>query len=71
MANRIDYSKCTGCVTCYEICPESVYDLDASRRVYVRRPDECWLCGSCRMDCPTGALKVTYDANVAPLFFRG
>lgn len=70
MANSIDYSKCTDCGICYEICPESVYDLDASQRVYVRRPDECWLCGSCQMDCPAGALKVKYDVNVAPLFFR-
>ncbi|MDR1778216.1 MAG: ferredoxin family protein [Clostridiales Family XIII bacterium] len=69
MANIIDYEKCIGCNLCYERCPESVYDLDDAGRVYVRREEECWLCGSCQMDCPADALKVKFDLNVAPLFF--
>jgi NAD-dependent dihydropyrimidine dehydrogenase PreA subunit len=45
-----------------------LYDLDENGKVYVAYPDECWLCGSCQMDCPVHALKVTYDVNVRPLF---
>jgi NAD-dependent dihydropyrimidine dehydrogenase PreA subunit len=69
MANIIDSKKCTNCRICVERCPESVYGLDENGDVFVKRPDECWFCGSCQMDCPAGALKVKYDVNTAPLYF--
>lgn len=56
---RIDYSKCINCKRCYDRCAEGLYDLDENGKVYVARPDECWLCGTCEMDCPVGAIKVT------------
>lgn len=70
MASVIDYNKCINCKLCYERCPEGLYDIDETGKVYVARPDECWLCGSCQMDCPVGALKVIYDANSKPVFLR-
>jgi NAD-dependent dihydropyrimidine dehydrogenase PreA subunit len=69
MAHIINYDNCTGCQTCYERCPENVYAILEDGRIHVQREEQCWLCGSCQMDCPTGALKVRYDINVAPLFF--
>lgn len=68
MASIIDSDKCINCKICYERCPEGLYDLDSEGKVYVAHPDECWLCGSCQMDCPTGALKVIYNVNNKPLF---
>ena len=56
---KIDYTKCVNCKTCYDRCNEGLFDLDENGRVYVARPDECWLCGGCQMDCPAGAVKVT------------
>jgi ferredoxin len=26
-------------------------------------PDECWFCGCCMSDCPTGALIIEYPLN--------
>jgi NAD-dependent dihydropyrimidine dehydrogenase PreA subunit len=68
MATIIDREKCTNCKTCYERCPEGLFGLDAAGRVTVSRPDECWLCGSCEMDCPAGAITVTYDVDTGPIF---
>ena len=68
MASHIDYSKCIHCRTCYEHCPEGLYGLDENGRVYVAHPNECWLCGVCEMDCPTGALRVIYDDDSKLLF---
>ncbi len=70
MATIIDRSKCTNCKICYERCPEGLFELDENGKVYVARPDECWLCGACQMDCPCGALKVTYDINSKPVFVK-
>lgn len=68
MASIIDYEKCIGCKTCYERCPEDLYGLDENGKVYVKYPDECWLCGACEMDCPVQAIRVTYDVNCRPMF---
>ncbi len=71
MASIIDYNKCINCKICYERCPEGLYGLDKNGTVYVAHPEECWLCGACQMDCPVGALKVTYNANNKPVFILG
>ncbi len=69
MAIAIDKALCTGCGKCYDICPEDVYAF-SDRQVTVKYPDECWWCGSCQMDCPTGALKIRLNANVGPVFIK-
>jgi NAD-dependent dihydropyrimidine dehydrogenase PreA subunit len=28
--------------------------------VEVRYPGECWHCGACRQDCPTGAVSIQF-----------
>ena len=53
----INYAKCTGCGTCYDICPSDIFGFDKRNRlVTVDYPEECWYCGSCTYDCPTNAL---------------
>lgn len=68
MAVRLDKKKCIECRICYERCPEGSYGLDENGKVYVRYPEECWLCGSCEMDCPVDAIQVVYEANSRPMF---
>ena len=48
---------CNLCGKCCEICPEDVFVMTESGPA-VRRPDECWYCGACAMDCPTSAIKI-------------
>lgn len=70
MAIIIDREKCINCKKCYERCPEGAFGLDENGKVYVKYPYECWLCGSCEMDCPVGAIQVRYDANSRPMLIR-
>ena len=67
MAHKIDYSKCVNCKLCYERCPECVYELDEEGKVYVKRPEACWLCGACRFDCPKNCIEIIYDASAKPV----
>jgi NAD-dependent dihydropyrimidine dehydrogenase PreA subunit len=55
---RINYAKCIGCKTCYEICPADVFRFEEnSKMLTVVYPEECWFCGACIYDCPSeGAL---------------
>jgi NAD-dependent dihydropyrimidine dehydrogenase PreA subunit len=68
MATKIDQTKCINCRTCYEQCPEEAFGLDQADHVFVQYPQECWLCGTCQMDCPTGAISVIYEAGARPMF---
>lgn len=70
MAVFIDKEKCTNCKRCYDQCPEGLFGLDENGEVYVKYEHECWLCGSCQMDCPFGAIQVTYESSVRPLFLK-
>ncbi len=59
MPANIDIESCNGCGLCDDGCPGDVIHMSADGTVAeVAYPDECWHCGICRMDCPTGA--VTY-----------
>lgn len=55
---KINYAKCIGCRTCYEICPADVFLFEEnSKMLTVAYPEECWFCGACIYDCPSeGAL---------------
>ncbi len=53
----IDSQKCTGCGICDEICPGDIIHLTENKdKAEVRYPDECWNCGSCRIECPENAI---------------
>ncbi|MBU0898291.1 MAG: 4Fe-4S binding protein [Nanoarchaeota archaeon] len=53
----IDYSKCTHCKTCVEVCPVEVFAKEADK-VVVKKPDKCINCKSCEAQCPSEAIKV-------------
>jgi NAD-dependent dihydropyrimidine dehydrogenase PreA subunit len=48
---------CTGCGTCMEVCPESVFSIDRNR-AYAHMPDECTGCRVCVEKCSTSAITV-------------
>ena len=29
----------------------------------IRYPEECWMCGSCRQECPSGAITLRFPLN--------
>ncbi|MGB9886440.1 MAG: 4Fe-4S dicluster domain-containing protein [Moorellales bacterium] len=70
MAVWIDARSCNACGVCVEICPEDILAF-AGEEVRVVRPEECWYCGSCMMDCPTGAIAVEFPAHMRPIILRG
>lgn len=53
----IDYSKCTSCSTCTEVCPAEVFAKEGNR-VVVKNPDKCLNCKACESQCPVEAIKV-------------
>lgn len=57
LAKIIVDSKCTGCETCVNICPASVYEMINGKSVPVRAKD-CILCRTCEAQCPEGAIQV-------------
>lgn len=68
MAVIIDRKKCINCKICYDRCPEESFGIHNNGEVYVKYPEECWLCGACEMDCPVGAVQVHYEINADSMF---
>jgi len=48
---------CSGCGTCVNNCPSSVYEIKNGKSVPVRVED-CILCRTCESQCPEGAIQV-------------
>lgn len=52
----VDEEKCTGCRTCFEFCPHSVYEMKGDA-VHVSHPHQCVVgCSNCQALCPQGAI---------------
>jgi len=62
----VDSGKCSGCGVCEEICPEDVLRM-VDGVPYAARPNECWYCGACMMDCAKGAIKVVFPRHLRPV----
>ncbi len=58
----VDPDKCIadkGCTVCVDVCPLDVLRIsDLTGKAYMKY-DECWYCGPCAADCPTGAVTVS------------
>jgi NAD-dependent dihydropyrimidine dehydrogenase PreA subunit len=62
---KIDLTRCDGCQTCYDLCPQDVYTWDEEKdRPRVAYPEECWACGVCWAECPRRAISYTIPASL-------
>lgn len=52
------FSKCIGCGTCVEICPENALLMEADGNI-VTDISLCTLCGKCALACPTKAIEMS------------
>jgi adenylylsulfate reductase subunit B len=61
----IDLNKGQGWGTCDAHCPLDVILFDESTKIpIVKYPDECWHCGSCRLDCPVEAIELRFGPEM-------
>jgi hypothetical protein len=51
---KYDSSKCIGCGTCAEVCPEGAFEIKNKKAVFNER--NCHGCGGCVRKCPSKAL---------------
>lgn len=57
----IDKPKCTGCGTCVEICPMTVFEMEGEgkeKKAKVKNPSACVGCRACEVQCPEECIKV-------------
>jgi len=57
MAYQIIESKCTGCGTCADGCPEDAIEYAPSDGIYRIKPEACIDCGECETSCPNAATR--------------
>lgn len=58
---HFDEAKCVGCGRCMEACMIDVMTPgEKGKHPVVSYPDECWYCGCCVMECPTGAIRLRH-----------
>lgn len=58
---RFDSSKCISCNRCVNCCPiDLMTPAEAGGTPSAAYPDECWYCGCCVMECPTGAISLEH-----------
>jgi NAD-dependent dihydropyrimidine dehydrogenase PreA subunit len=61
---RLDESRCTGCGSCTQVCPHSVFELNG-RKAWIVDLDGCMECGACQNNCPAGAIDLTPGVGCA------
>jgi ferredoxin-NADP reductase/NAD-dependent dihydropyrimidine dehydrogenase PreA subunit len=61
----IDPELCVSCYQCAEVCRVSVIleNPKKDKPPMVVYPDECWFCGCCTINCPTGAIRMENPMN--------
>jgi adenylylsulfate reductase subunit B len=63
MPPEIDYSRCSGCGTCVNVCAEDVFfgtkgfGLKGEKPT-ITYPDVCYHCYLCVKECPTQAISL-------------
>lgn len=56
-----DKSKCIACNRCVNCCPiDLLIPAEKAGTPEAAYPDECWYCGCCVMECPTGAVSLEH-----------
>ena len=59
---RFDREKCVGCLRCLEACQMDILlpPENPGEPPRLFWPGECWYCGACVMECPTGAVSLRH-----------
>lgn len=53
----IDYTKCTDCMECYEVCPTGAIQADPAKKVVAQViDDKCIGCTICAKNCPVNCI---------------
>ena len=57
---KMDMDACTGCGTCYEVCPSECFGEPENGKVNVIEDNraECVGCRACETQCPDEAIEV-------------
>ena len=56
---KIDYTHCTGCGECYDMCPMDCFGWDEETKMpTIDYPGECSICCFCETVCPEVAIDV-------------
>ena len=55
---KIDADKCTGCGTCVDSCPVSIYEMKNDKATISGNVEDCVVCRACESACPAGAIEV-------------
>ncbi len=60
-----DESVCTGCNTCVQVCQVDVFipNEEKGKPPIILHPDECWYCGCCVTDCPSGTMRFNWPVQ--------
>jgi adenylylsulfate reductase subunit B len=60
-----DAALCVGCNRCVNVCPTDVMIPNPAkgREPIVVYAEECWFCGGCVEECPSGALTLVAPAK--------
>ncbi|MEM2876065.1 MAG: 4Fe-4S binding protein [Candidatus Bathyarchaeia archaeon] len=61
---KVDWNKCTGCGTCVDVCPVTVFELQNipeypdTQKSNPVKAEECIQCMACVTQCPEEAITV-------------
>ena len=58
---EIDWDACTGCGTCYEVCPSECFGepVEGKAVIIEENREDCVGCRACESQCPEEAITIT------------
>lgn len=65
MIELVSETRCIGCDLCVKVCPTQVFDSTPQGVPVIARHPDCQTCFMCELYCPTDALFVAAEADVA------
>lgn len=63
MPAQVDITKCRGCNTCEDVCPEGAITWDTINNVPMIDDDLCVDCGVCAINCERGAIEISKNGG--------
>ena len=60
-----DYEKCTNCLICWIMCPDSSILIEDAKKVGTDL-EHCKGCGICATECPVDAIVMKFESDMSP-----